>query len=738
MNRLSSTMSLLPINRKNLPYVCGPEARSKHIVTDWRHKMSAKAARNGLEWLQMRRLLPVLCALAAAPLVFSQSSSGKQPFTVETLLRIQRIADPALSPDGKLVAFTVTTPDLNANSRPRQIYVVPVDGGVVRQITREGTGNERARFSPDSRTIFFVSNRSGNSQIWAMNADGSNPRQITRVPTEASGVTLSPDGKRLVFQSDVYPDCPATATGGFDDACNRRNLDADAKAPSKARVYTALLFRHWTEWRGRRRTHLLAADADGGNVIDLTPGNFDTPPFSLGGPEEYSISPDSTELAYVTNTDADLSASTNSDIYVVPLAGGMARKITNGLGGDDAPLYSPDGKYMAFRSQLRAGYESDRWRLMVLERASGKLNSLADSLDRWVGNITWAPDSTRLFFTAEDRGRTGIQMISVTGGGTRSIANGASTIEDVLFTGDGKTMIYTEETGARPVEIFRATSGGGAGVPLTHLNDALLAGAALTPLEELWTELPDKTKIHAFVTKPPNFSAAQKYPVMFLIHGGPQGAWGESWTYRWNAQVFASAGYLVIQPNPRGSTGYGQKFIDDINGDWGGKPYDDIMAVADNVAALPYADATRMVAAGASYGGYMVNWINAHTTRFKAIVSHAGVFDAASWARETEEQWFPIWEFKGTPTDNPEGYAKFSPSTYAKDMKTPTLVIHGELDYRDVTGQGLQLFTTLQQLKVPSKLLIFPDEGHWILKPQNSLLWYHTVIDWVKEWVGKP
>ena len=262
-------------------------------------------------------------------------------------------------------------------------------------------------------------------------------------------------------------------------------------------------------------------------------------------------------------------------------------------------------------------------------------------------------------------------MIAATGGGVRSIISGQSSLDDVQFTSDGRTMIYTEESGSRPLEIFRATSGGGAGVALTHINDALLANATLTPLEELWVDVPDKSRVHSFITKPPNFTPTRKYPVVFLIHGGPQGAWGESWTYRWNAQVFASAGFVVVQPNPRGSTGYGQKFIDEINGDWGGKPFDDIMAVVDAVAAQPYIDNTRMAAAGASYGGYMVNWINGHTNRFKAIVSHGGVFDLASWARETEEQWFPLWEMKGTAVDNPDLYEKFSPSTYARDFKTP-------------------------------------------------------------------
>ncbi len=670
----------------------------------------------------------LLCAaLLCAPASFAQ----KRPFDVETLLRIQRIGEPALSPDGKLVAYTVATPDLSNNKLNRQIYVVPVNNGAPRLLTHDGDDNQRPRWSPDSKQIYFISSRSGSSQVWVMDADGEHPRLITRLATEAGGLLVSPDGKKIVFQSNVYPEC------GADNNCNQRNLDYDAKSPSKARIYTSLLYRHWTEWQTRRRQHLLVASTDGTGVKDLTPGKYDVPPFSLGGPDGYAISPDSQELAFVVNLDPVPAASTNSDIYTVPIDGGDARKITAGPGADDSPLYSPDGKYLAFRSQPRAGYESDRWRLLVLELASGHTANLTESLDRWVESFTWSPDSTRLFFTTEDRGRTSLQMISATGGGVRSIISGQSSLDDVQFTADGRTMIYTEESGSRPLEIFRATSAGGAGIPLTHTNDALLASATLTPLEEMWVDTPDRSRVHSFITKPPDFTPARKYPVVFLIHGGPQGAWGESWTYRWNAQVFASAGFVVVQPNPRGSTGYGQKFIDEINGDWGGKPFDDIMAVVDAVGAQPYIDNTRMAVAGASYGGYMVNWMNGHTNRFKAIVSHGGVFDLASWARETEEQWFPLWEMKGTPADNPDLYEKFSPATYAREFKTPTLVIHGEQDFRDVTGQGLQLFTVLQQQKVPSKLLLFPDEGHWVLKPQNSLLWYHTVLDWLGEWTKK-
>lgn len=697
-----------------------------------------------LPLLGLTRSLTLSCAtLALASFIYAQ----KRPFDVETLLRIQRIGEPALSPDGKLVAFTVQSVDFDKNTKPKQIYVVPVSGGAPRQLTREGTTNESPRWSPDSRQIYFASDRAASSQtvspqtgspqsgsqIWVMDADGRNPRQITRISTEASGPLVSPDGKHIVFLSNVYPDCRPIVTS-FDDACNKHNLDADAKSPVKARIYTSLLYRHWNEWKGKRRQHLMVVDTDGSGLMDLTPFPYDVPPFSLGGLPGYAISPDSTELAYVANNDAELAVSTNSDIFAVPLAGGDSKRITLNPGADDGPLYSPDGKYLAFRSQFRPGYESDRWRLNVLERATGKTTNLTESLDRWVESFTWSPDSTRLFFTVTDRGRTELQMIAANGGGIRTIISGASTLDDVQFTSDGRTMIYSEQSGSRPTELFRANSGGGTGVALTHINDALLASAMLTPLEELWVDSADKSRVHSFVVKPPNFSAGRKYPVLFLIHGGPEGEWGESWTYRWNAQVFASAGYLVVEPNPRGSVGYGQKFIDEINGDWGGRAYEDIMAVADAVAALPYADGTRMAAAGGSYGGYMIDWLLGHTTRFKALVSHDGVFDLASEARETEELWFPLWEFHGMPTDSPDIYNRWSPSNYTKAFKTPTLVIHGELDYRVPVGQGLQLFTALRLQKVPSKLLIFPDEGHWVLKPQNSALWYHTVLDWIGEW----
>lgn len=667
-----------------------------------------------------------LVLLAAASLLPAQ----KQPFTIDALLQVARISEPVLSPDGKTVAFTVERPDVIKNTRPKQIYAIALDGTTAPvQITKEGS-NQRPRWTPDSKRIVFVSSRTGINQVWSMYPDGSDPKQITTIATAAAGVLVSPDGKRIVFTSDVYPDCN-------DDACNKNRLEQD-KDKVRPRVYTSLLYRHWTSWQGPTRSHLFVAPIEGGTAKDLTPGLFDVPPFSLGGPDDYAISPDSNEVAYVANTEHDQATSTNSDIFAVDIKGGEPKRMTTGAGADHSPLYSPDGKWLAFRSQERAGYESDEWRLMLLDRSTGIPKRLNEGQDRNVEEVTWSSDSTRLFYVIEDRGRNSLQTMPISGGSVRAIITGSSHLGDVQFTPDSKAMIYTENTGSRPVEIYKAVSTGGTPVALTRLNEPLLAQYQLTPMEEYWVESPsDKTRIHTFMVKPPGFQQSSKYPLLVLIHGGPQSAWGESWSYRWNPQVFASAGYVVIMPNPRGSTGYGQKFTDDINQDWGGKPYEDIMASVDHAAALPYVDPDRMAAAGGSYGGYMADWLLGHTTRFKAIVSHAGVYDLRSMFGETEELWFPLWEFRGMPWTNSEVYNKWSPSNYVESFKTPTLVMHGELDYRVPVGQGMQLYTALQMQKIPSKLVLFPDEGHWILKPQNSQFWYHSFLDWVGEWTKK-
>jgi dipeptidyl aminopeptidase/acylaminoacyl peptidase len=672
----------------------------------------------------------VLAALLLTICSFSTLAAAKEPFTVQAMFGLKRIAEPNLSPDGQHVAFTVSIVDVEANSSQRHIYVTQTSGGSPRAIATEGR-NSHPRFSPDSKSIAFLSTRSGESQIWLMNPDGTGAKQLTRLSTGVEEFEWSPDGKFVVAVSAVFPDCT-------DDACNAKKIEEEKNSKVKARIYTGLLYRHWTEWQTPRRKHLFVVALDGATPRDLMPGlKFDVPPFALGGGGEYSVSPDGKEVCYAANLDADQALSTNSEIYTVPVEGGEAKKISNSPGADTAPQYSPDGKSIAWRMQVRAGYESDRWRLAVLNRESGLIDTLTENLDRHVESFTWHPDSKRIAFTIGDRGRQTAHLIPITGGGTRVMVQGASTVSDLQFSSDGKTLVYSEQSGSSPTEIYRAASSGGAPVALAKLNTEFLANHDLRRLEEFTVPGGESTPVHSFILKPPGFDPQKKYPVLFLIHGGPQGAWGESFTYRWNPQVFATAGFVVVMPNPRGSTGYGTKFTDEINGDWGGKVYDDIMAVVDHISAQPYADPERFAAAGGSYGGYMVNWILGHSQRFKALVSHAGVYDLRSMGGETEELWFSVWENKGFPWQTPELHEKWSPSTYAANFKTPTLVIHGELDFRVPYGQGLQLFTALQANKVPSKLLIYPDEGHWILKPQNSLLWYKTFLDWVGEWTAK-
>jgi dipeptidyl aminopeptidase/acylaminoacyl peptidase len=674
--------------------------------------------------LKLRFILPVVFALSA----FAQ----KAPFDAQTLWTLARVSDPQVSPDGKMVAFSVTQPDAAQNKKFNRIYVVPISGGTPKEVGNVGDSNERPRWSPDGKKLSFTSDKGGGSQIWTMDADGGNVRQLTKLSSEAYGQLYSPDGRFLIVVSDVFPEC------GADDGCNAKAIEAQKKSPTKARIYDSLLYRHWTEWRGPRRSHLLYFPIDGAAVRDLTPGNRDVPPFSLGGPDDYAISPDSKELCYSVINDEVPASSTNSDLFAVPLEGDPKPvQITNNPGADSSPQYSPDGKYLAYRSQARAGYESDRFRLILLERAPGKTTILTELLDRWVNSFVWEPSSKLIFFTAEDRGRQAIQFLSIDGGGVKVAVSGDNTLDDMQFTPDGKKIVFTRQSGASPVEICAASSGGGALTVLTHFNDAILSSHQLTNYEELWTKGAEDAQVQSFVVKPPGFDPAKKYPVLMLIHGGPQGAWAESWSYRWNAQVFAAAGYVVVMPNPRGSTGYGQKFIDDVNNDWGGRAYEDIQAVTEKVAGLPYVDPERMAAAGGSYGGYMIDWILGHSNRFKALVSHAGVYDLRSEAGGTEELWFPKWEFGGMPWESAEIYNKWSPSMFAAEFKTPTLVIHGELDFRVPYTQGLQLFTALQMQKVPSKLLLYPDEGHWVLKPQNSLLWYKTFIDWIDNWTKK-
>jgi dipeptidyl aminopeptidase/acylaminoacyl peptidase len=772
----------------------------------------------------MRRLLLSLLVFASTLPVTAQ---GKHPFTFEDMMKLKRVGDPQVSPHGKWVIFSVVDIDLEANTKTPHIWIVPLGTQGPSTPTKDSNANpsspvgmtgereiiadqdaDRPRWAPDGKRFAFLSNKESGSQVWIADFDGAagnvtGVHRLTSIATEAGGELWSPDGKNILFTSDVYPECDGTSD--VEIPCNAKRMDEAEKSKVKAQIFTHLLYRHWNAYKEGKRTHILlirvpdtfpqhdknngTADIYNGPLVpvphDLTPGDYDAPVFSLGGQDDYAFSPDGQEICYASNHDKTPAASTNNDLWIVPVAGGPAKNITaDNPASDTSPLYSPDGRYIAYRSQQRPGYESDRFRLTLYDRKTGEKTDLTPAEFKWVGDFTWYPDSKSIYFTAEDEGEAPIYSIEISRPwGPVSLPTGIATQaegmreindrmpivrgynDDLAVTGDGKVLLFTRMSLQRPTEVFKMPTsppprkskpssekekpifhpeqkfGGLTAQPLTQLNNAVLSQVAMSPLESFWFNGANGDEVEGFLVKPPNFDASKKYPVKFLIHGGPQGAWGDDWSYRWNPELFASAtsstssGYVVIMINFHGSTGYGQKFIDAINGDWGGAPFEDLMKGLDYAEkTYSFIDKNRECALGASYGGYAINWILGHTDRFKCLVSHDGMFNAESAWGTTEELWFNDWEFKGTPYDNRESYVKWSPHQYAKNFKTPTLVIHSQRDYRLDVSEGFQLFTTLQMEGVPSKMLYFPDEGHWVLKPQNSRLWYKTVNDWVDQW----
>jgi dipeptidyl aminopeptidase/acylaminoacyl peptidase len=725
----------------------------------------------------MRRFFLALLAIIA--FTFPALAQAKHPFTFEDMMKLKRVGEPEVSPDGKWVIFSVVDVDLEANTKTPHIWIVPTAGGGSNEKEREIIANQdadRPRWAPDGKRFAFISTKEGGSQIWIADFNGAagtitGVHKLTSVATEAGGELWSPDGKNILFTSDVYSECDGAPAD--EDTCNAKKLNEHQKSKVRALIFDRLLYRHWNAYKEGKRSHIFVVSAiveSGSNAYDqlraiprdLTPGDYDAPVFSLGGQDNYAFSPDGQEICYTSNHDKNPAASTNNDLWIVPVSGGPAKNITaDNPASDSTPLYSPDGRYIAYRAQQRPGYESDRFRLMLYDRKTGEKKNLTEEFDAWVGTFIWSNDSKRLYFVSENTGEAFIFTAEVDKPlkfprGWFEVMHGQAGFtfyppmskvdlgypDDLSLAPGGKTLFFTRMSLQHPTEVYRRLiedAGSGQVAPsdssLTRFNDALLSQIAMSPLEPFWFTGAHGDKVEGFLVKPPNFDPSKKYPVKFLIHGGPQGAWGDDWSYRWNPELFAANGYVVIMINFHGSTGYGQKFIDAINGDWGGAPFEDLMKGLDYAEEhYSFIDKTRECALGASYGGYMINWILGHTDRFKCLVSHDGMFNAESAWGTTEELWFNNWEFKGTPYDNRASYEKWSPHQYAKNFKTPTLVIHGQRDYRLDVSEGLQLFTTLQMEGVPSKMLYFPDEGHWVMKPQNAQLWYKTVNNWVDEW----
>lgn len=662
------------------------------------------------------------------------NSLAQNAFSFDDLMKVRRVSDPQTSPDGTQIAFVVGTVDMAANKVINQIYVADLEkpDRPARQITEGSASSSSPRWSPDGKRIAYVAG----GQIWIMEPDGGGKRKISDISTGASNPVWSPDGRMIAFSSDVYPDCQ-------DDECNRRRDEEAEKNPVKAIVTDRLLFRHWNEWRDKKRTHVFIIPAAGGNAIDLTPDDYDSPPYAAASGVDYAFSPDSAEIAILRNPDKVEAISTNSDIYLVRVADKTSRNITAANRGYDiAPQFTADGRYLIYRSQATEGFEADRWRLMRYDRRTGETIELTRGFDQQVDEFVVSPDSRTIYFAAGLRGRSRIFTVPVEPdfrlrsatfvSALDKLKNQSGSLSSLSISASGQTLAFIGNSMDRPSEVFVLDLRNGSAKNISNINASLRLNRA----EDFeWTGALGK-KIHGFLLKPVDFDPNRKYPLIVLIHGGPQGAWMDNWGFRWNPQVFANAGYIVFMPNPRGSTTYGQQFVNEISGDWGGKAFIDIKNGVASVLRLPFIDRSRIGAAGASYGGYMIDWILGHNDdprfRFKALVSHAGVYNLESMAASTEELWFVRWEFKGMPWENRALYERWSPNRFVNRFNTPTLVTAGELDYRVPVDQSIQLFTGLQLKGVDSKLIIFPDEGHWILKPQNSRFWYTNVLEWFR------
>ena len=697
--------------------------------------------------------------LFAGIAIFSSTHSraATRAIELEDLFRFHRVSDPQISPDGRFVAYTITDPLKAENRTNSDIWVIPTAGhstssgqgpstgsaerGEARRLTNSPKHDRHPRWSPDGKWIAFESNREGAYQIWLMPADGGEPHKVTNLSTEANAAVWSPDGTQLAFVSAVFPEFSAKPFAESDKLNAQKNAALE-KNPVKARVFTQLLYRHWDSWVEDKRQHVFVLSVRDGGVVgeprDVTPGDNDGVPTAstFDGGDEYAFSPDGRSLVFTapplpTRTQA---WSTNYDLWSVDLATGERRQLTTNLAADGLPRFSPDGRLLAYRAMARAGFEADRWQLMVLDFATGKSRSLTANFDSSVDNFIWAPDGKTLYLEAQDKATVCLWSVPLAGGAVAKLVAGGVN-SSISISHDGRTLVFSRAHLTQPPEVMQLALGGNATPQaVTHTNAALLAQLVFTPPESVTVTGANNTPVQMWIVKPANFDAKKKYPLVFMVHGGPQGAWEDGWSTRWNPEVWAAQGYVVALPNPRGSTGFGQQFTDEISRDWNGKVMTDLFACLAHLEAQPYIDTTRMAAAGASYGGYVMNWFEGHTDKFKTIVCHDGVYNFDSMYGATEEVWFDEWEH-GKPWEQTEAVRKASPHLYAANFKTPMLVIHNELDFRVPVGEGYQLFTALQRQGVPSKMLSFPDEGHWVLKPANSELWHQTVFAWLAEYL---
>jgi len=662
------------------------------------------------------------------------TNAAQRAMQTDDLLNCQRLSEPQFSPDGRWIAFTVQTMNIEANKGRKTLWRIRPDGQDLQQLTTGENNNWSPRWSPDGKSLAFLSDRSGLVQVWNLPLSGGDPQPITNFYCGVESFLWSHDGQKIAFSARVFPD--------LTDFTEMQKRDAATETgPVKARVYDELMFRHWDEWWDHKRSHIFVQNRNNGQIADVTPGDFDAPPIALG--EGYCFSPDDKQIIFNSNHAPVVATSTNNDIWSVsidnpglPTLISAAGKMRDFLGNDYAPQFSPDGKYLSFLSMQRAGFEADKSDLFLQETATGRFINLTEKADIRIDSYEWLSDSRGLLLLIEERGRLRLKTLDLKSGQPKTLV-GEGYNSELTVNPAGQSCAFLQSRTTFPNEIFVYSPETNQIRQITSFNALLMNQIQMNPVEDFDFKSTDGVSVHGLLIKPPFFDAGKKYPAVFLVHGGPQGAWEDSWHYRWNLQLWAAQGYVAVMINPRGSTGYGQKFTDGISLDWGGQVFNDLIAGQKHVIAnYKFIDAEKLAAAGASYGGYMVNWIEGHPDAFrypfKTLVCHDGSFNLFAMYLTTEELWFPEWEYGGPFWNNNEQYVKFTCNNHIKNFRTPMLVIHGERDYRLDFSQGLMVFTALRRMNVPAKLVLFPDEGHFVLKPQNSRFWHQTIFDWLK------
>ncbi|MBN2198330.1 MAG: S9 family peptidase [Candidatus Aminicenantes bacterium] len=690
--------------------------------------------RKRLLLMALAAFLIIAAAQAAVGTAGAQAAAAADthPFSVRDMLAMDRVSEPAVSPCGKWIVFTLRTTDLEANRGSTDLWLTDLEGKALRRLTTNPAADFNPRWAPDGKAIYFLSTRSGSSQVWRISPAGGEAEQVTKLPLDVANLLLSPDGKNLAFSVEVFPGlCPGET---------KKMLDKKASRKTTGRIYDRLFIRHWDTWNDGRRNHVFVKPVSGGHQTDLMKDlDADSPSKPFGGAEEFAFAPDGKGFVF-TARDAGREEpwSTNLDLYYAPLDGSAAPRLltADNKATDTQPSFSPDGKTLAFLAMERPGYEADRYRIMLRAWPDGGAErELAPNWDRSPSSICWSADGKTIYATAENIGQHSLFALDVKTGAVRTVVKDGSVSSPAPAAGG--RVVFSLNNLKSPAELWSAKADGTDMRPVTRINAAKVAAARMGDTEQFSFKGWNDENVYGYVVKPADFDPAKKYPVAFLIHGGPQGSFGNNFHYRWNPQAYAGAGYGAVMVDFHGSTGYGQAFTDSIRGDWGGKPLEDLQkGLAAALERYPWLDGERVGALGASFGGYMINWIaGAWPDRFKCLVCHDGNLDERIAYYDTEELWFPEWDHMGTPWDNPEGYEKHNPVNLVKNWKTPMLVVHGALDFRVVETQGMSAFTALQRRGIPSKFLYFPDENHWVLQPHNSILWHETVIGWLDRWL---